>query len=101
MKYGIVLPSQILVITLQITDDPLFDKHQYTCTVKPYKAKHSHTHPHTPTHTSQFFGGKKKVKAKAAEPLPMDPELEQKIGEIEKMSESQVDERLQAMLVSG
>lgn len=31
----------------------------------------------------------------------MDPELEQKIGEIEKMSESQVDERLQAMLVSG
>ena len=97
MKYGIVLPSQILVITLQITDDPLFDKHEYTCTVKPYKAKHSHTHPHT----SQFFGGKKKVKAKAAEPLPMDPELEQKIGEIEKMSESQVDERLQAMLVSG
>ena len=41
------------------------------------------------------------MKAKAAEPLPMDPELEQKIGEIEKMSESQVDERLQAMLVSG
>lgn len=62
------------------------------CTLFP-----SHTH----THTSQFFGGKKKVKAKAAEPLPMDPELEQKIGEIEKLSETQVDERLQAMLVSG
>ena len=64
------------------------------CTLFP-----SHTHTHT--HTSQFFGGKKKVKAKAAEPLPMDPELEQKIGEIEKLSETQVDERLQAMLVSG
>ena len=31
----------------------------------------------------------------------MDPELEEKIGEIEKMAETQVNERLQAMLVSG
>ena len=41
------------------------------------------------------------MKTKAAEPLPMDPELEAKIGEIEKMAETQVNERLQAMLVSG
>jgi len=57
MKYGIVLPSQILVITLQITDDPLFDKHEYTCTVKPYKDKHSHTHTHTP---HSFLGAKRR-----------------------------------------
>ena len=65
----------------------------------------THTRTHTHTHTSQFFGGgrkapgKRKVKA-AAEPIPMDPELEEKISEIEKMAETQVNERLQAMLVS-
>ena len=50
--------------------------------------------------TSQFFGGKKKPKVKAAEPLPADPILEQKIAEIAGFTETQVNERLQAMLVS-
>jgi len=64
---------------------------------------HFNMHICTHTHTSQFFGGgkkapgKRKVKA-AAEPIPMDPELEEKISEIEKMAETQVNERLQAML---
>ena len=48
----------------------------------------------------QFFGGRKKVKAKVAEPPPQDPELEYKIAELEQLSETQVNDRLQAMLVS-
>ena len=77
-----------------------------TCTyARTHTHAHTHAHTHTHTHTSQFFGGgrkapgKRKVKA-AAEPIPMDPELEEKISEIEKMAETQVNERLQAMLVS-
>ena len=46
------------------------------------------------------FANKKKVKTRAAEPVPHDPELDAKIKEVDDMAESQIDDKLQAMLVS-
>ena len=40
------------------------------------------------------------MKTRAAEPAPYDPELEAKISEVDKMSDSQITDKLQAMLVS-
>ena len=60
---------------------------------------HTHTRTHTHTHT-QWFKAPKKVKTRASEALPVDPELQQKINEIDRLSEMQVNDKLQAMLVS-
>ena len=43
---------------------------------------------------------KKKLRhPKASEPQPHDPELDQKMAELNKMTDSQINEKLQAMLV--
>ena len=54
-------------------------------------------------HTHSQLGGRSKKKLrhpKASEPQPPDPELDRKMAELEKMSDAQINEKLQAMLVS-
>ena len=49
------------------------------------------------------LGGRNKKKLrhpKASEPQPPDPELDRKMAELEKMTDAQINEKLQAMLVS-
>ena len=50
---------------------------------------------------SQFAAKKRPPRPRASEPVPVDPELEVKINELDKMTEPQVNDKLQAMLVSN
>ena len=73
---------------------------------------HTHTHTHTLTthttctrtlHSHTQLGGRNKKKLrhpKASEPQPPDPELDRKMTELERMTDAQINEKLQAMLVS-
>lgn len=63
---------------------------------------HSHTHTYF-THSTQLGGrSKKKLRhPKASEPQPPDPELDRKMQELERMTDAQINDKLQAMLVSG
>ena len=76
---------------------------------------HIHIHPHLlSTHIYSLvhvhfiyyiqLGGRNKKKLrhpKASEPQPPDPELDRKMQELEKMTDAQINDKLQAMLVSG
>ncbi len=44
---------------------------------------------------------KKKGKVKASEPMPLDPELEAKLHKLDNLTEKEINDKLQAMLVSS
>ncbi len=79
--------------------------HTHVLNLSPHMLIHTRTqcHSHSLTHTHTQLGGRNKKKLrhpKASEPQPPDPELDRKMQELERMTESQINDKLQAMLVS-
>lgn len=62
----------------------------------------TYTHVLHSLHTQLGGRSKKKLRhPKASEPQPPDPELDRKMQELERMTDAQINDKLQAMLVSG